>query len=170
MAEKIDKIRDMVPYCDILKQFATYHLPGQPITIFEIGVRRGASTISLLNGLNNRLFEPRGDMWSCDVTDRAYISNDDKWNFIYQASQDIEWSDPIDILMIDGEHTYKAVKRDYEKYEPFVKEGGLIILHDMNPGATDAARFWPEIMYPKIILNFNFSGLGVATKVCRTLQ
>jgi predicted O-methyltransferase YrrM len=37
----------------------------------------------------------------------------------------------IDFLMIDGDHTYKGVKRDWEIYEPLVAPGGLIAFHDI---------------------------------------
>lgn len=37
----------------------------------------------------------------------------------------------IDFLMIDGDHTYKGVKRDWEIYEPLVRPGGLIAFHDI---------------------------------------
>jgi predicted O-methyltransferase YrrM len=38
---------------------------------------------------------------------------------------------PIDFLMIDGDHTYKGVKRDWKMYEPLVAPGGLIAFHDI---------------------------------------
>jgi predicted O-methyltransferase YrrM len=37
----------------------------------------------------------------------------------------------IDFLMIDGDHTYEGVKRDWEMYEPLVTSGGLIAFHDI---------------------------------------
>jgi cephalosporin hydroxylase len=36
----------------------------------------------------------------------------------------------IDFLFIDGDHTYKGVKLDYEMYSPLVANGGLICFHD----------------------------------------
>lgn len=42
----------------------------------------------------------------------------------------------IDFLMIDGDHTYDGVKRDWELYAPMVSDGGLIAFHDIldHPG------------------------------------
>jgi predicted O-methyltransferase YrrM len=37
----------------------------------------------------------------------------------------------IDFLMIDGDHTYKGVKRDWKRYEPLVAPEGLIAFHDI---------------------------------------
>jgi hypothetical protein len=40
------------------------------------------------------------------------------------------WDRPVALLWIDGDHTYEAVKRDFEMWEPFVVQDGLIGLHD----------------------------------------
>ena len=37
----------------------------------------------------------------------------------------------IDALFIDGDHRYEGVKQDFLCYRPFVKEGGLILFHDI---------------------------------------
>ena len=37
----------------------------------------------------------------------------------------------IDILFIDGDHTYAGVKADYEAYKGFDRNGGLIVFHDI---------------------------------------
>lgn len=40
------------------------------------------------------------------------------------------WTEPIDVIFIDGDHTYPAVKQDFEDWYPLVKTGGLILFHD----------------------------------------
>lgn len=56
---------------------------------------------------------------------------------------------PIDVLFIDGDHHYKAVKSDYMIYSAFVKRGGLIALHDIarHPDKTriQVWKLWDEI-------------------------
>ncbi len=37
----------------------------------------------------------------------------------------------IDVLFIDGDHTYEGVKADYCSYQHLVKQGGLIVFHDI---------------------------------------
>jgi predicted O-methyltransferase YrrM len=39
----------------------------------------------------------------------------------------------VDLLFIDGDHTYEGVKQDFEMYRQFVADGGLIALHDIVP-------------------------------------
>ena len=65
---------------------------------------------------------------------------------------------PLDVLLIDGDHAYESVKRDFELYAPLVRPGGLVILHDIVEdhgqrfGETTHAdtggvpRFWREVV------------------------
>ena len=48
--------------------------------------------------------------------------------FSYEAVR--EWREPIDFLFIDADHTYEAVRQDWEQWSPFVVAGGVIALHD----------------------------------------
>ena len=38
----------------------------------------------------------------------------------------------VDLLFIDGDHTYIGAKQDYEMYSSLVQKGGLIIFHDIR--------------------------------------
>jgi len=39
----------------------------------------------------------------------------------------------LDLLFIDGDHSYEGVKADFVSYSPLVRPGGLIVLHDIVP-------------------------------------
>lgn len=54
---------------------------------------------------------------------------------------------PVDLLFIDGDHTYEGVKRDWEMYSPLVRPGGLVAFHDIagNYDDTQVKRFWDSI-------------------------
>lgn len=58
----------------------------------------------------------------------------------------------LDLLFIDGDHTYDGVKADYELYSGFVKPGGVIAFHDIQPGyekdGVEVSRFWKEYPLP----------------------
>jgi Methyltransferase domain len=47
---------------------------------------------------------------------------------------------PIDVALIDGLHTYEQVVRDVEKTLPYLKDDGVIFLHDCNPPFALAGR------------------------------
>jgi predicted O-methyltransferase YrrM len=55
----------------------------------------------------------------------------------------------VDLLFIDGDHSYEGVRADYLNYSPFVRDGGLIAFHDIVPGPErhvgEAPRFWKEL-------------------------
>jgi predicted O-methyltransferase YrrM len=55
----------------------------------------------------------------------------------------------LDFLFIDGDHTYDGVKRDFEEFSPYVKEGGIIAFHDIMPRSEhpeiQVNKFWLEI-------------------------
>jgi hypothetical protein len=57
---------------------------------------------------------------------------------------------PIDLLFIDGLHTYAGVKADYEIYGPLVRH--IIAIHDIHTpkltpaDSVDVARLWNEIL------------------------
>ena len=77
----------------------------------------------------------------------------------------------VDFLFIDGDHTYEGVKRDFEMYNPLVKEEGIIAFHDIvvHPLETgcEVSKFWSEIKerydYVEIIKdqNQNWAGIGL---------
>lgn len=60
--------------------------------------------------------------------------------------------DGIDVLLIDGDHTYEGVSADYELYSPMVKRGGIIALHDILPTGEPEChvdQFWNELKEKK---------------------
>jgi len=164
------RISGMAPFIEILSNFSKFHRASEDIVIFEIGVRRGVSTRALLRGLTERFYG--GHLYSVDIKEGySKMVTDEKqkqlWTFICGDSRTIDWDKEIDILFIDGDHQYKVVKADYEKYEPLVKKGGYIIMHDVLIHARHFGvdKLWEEIKYPKIRYNFNVCGLGVIEKI-----
>jgi len=72
------------------------------------------------------------------------------------------WDKPLDILHIDGLHTYEAVLRDYVNWVRFVRAGGVVLFHDTCVPDFGVRRLFDEIDLPKT--NFRHSyGLGVVS-------
>jgi predicted O-methyltransferase YrrM len=40
------------------------------------------------------------------------------------------WNRPIGLLWLDGDHTYEAVRGDFDSWEPHVLKGGCVVFHD----------------------------------------
>ena len=80
----------------------------------------------------------------------------------------------IDLLFIDGDHTYEGVKKDFEMYEPLVKDGGMIVLHDVVPHrqvhGCGVDKYWNEIKNKHRYQEFvedpeqQWAGLGLIIK------
>jgi glycosyltransferase involved in cell wall biosynthesis/SAM-dependent methyltransferase len=73
----------------------------------------------------------------------------------------------IDLLHIDGLHTYAAVKQDWDSWFPKVAPGGIVLLHDIGARHADFGvwRLWEEIKVEYKTFEFHhYHGLGVVTK------
>jgi cephalosporin hydroxylase len=53
----------------------------------------------------------------------------------------------LDLLFVDGDHSYAGVRSDFEMYSPLVRPGGLVAFHDIavQLPPNEVARFWNEI-------------------------
>lgn len=50
------------------------------------------------------------------------------------------WHQPIDLLFLDGDHSYDAVARDYQDWTPHVRPGGYLVMHDVVHGVHQGPR------------------------------
>jgi hypothetical protein len=73
----------------------------------------------------------------------------------------------IDILHIDGCHTYEAVKNDFERWVGKVKDNGIVLFHDTKEIHDDYGvfRLWDELGKQYKTIDFYHShGLGILFK------
>jgi cephalosporin hydroxylase len=70
--------------------------------------------------------------------------------------QDILDGRRVDVLFVDGDHSYEGVRRDFEAYSPLVADDGIVAFHDIvpeNPALKadvdllpgQVPRFWNEL-------------------------
>lgn len=73
-----------------------------------------------------------------------------------------DWNQQIDILHIDGLHTYEAAMNDYKTWSPFLSENAVILMHDVVsfPGVF---KVYQEIPLSKTFF-MHSAGLGVLSR------
>ena len=77
-------------------------------------------------------------------------------------------AESIDLLHIDGLHTYDAVREDFTNWYPRIKPGGIVLFHDIQARVKDfgAWKFWQELeaSHPQCFRFDHGFGLGVLRK------
>ena len=79
----------------------------------------------------------------------------------------------LDLLFIDGDHSYEGVKQDFEMYSPLVRNGGLVVFHDIVKQTSEVncnvKKFWDEIKdeydYIEIITYPEQGGFGIGVLI-----
>jgi hypothetical protein len=69
----------------------------------------------------------------------------------------------IDILHIDGLHTYEAVSNDFNTWINKTHDNSIILMHDVISFRDSVGKFFDEIPYPKTFFSHS-AGLGVVSK------
>jgi hypothetical protein len=146
----------------------------RPQIIVELGCDYGFSTIALAQpgvgtvyGIDRFVGPPernafescRANIAASGVTNIELIKADFR-------SLAASWSMPIDLLHIDGNHTYDEVRLDFTQWSTHVRDGGVILLHDTRSFPRDVGRFFKEITWPKFEFE-HANGLGVVLKPVR---
>lgn len=94
--------------------------------VLEIGVRFGSSTAALLAGVE----ENGGHVWSVDIEDCSHLfSGHPQWTFSQGNSRTMGRPKELDLLFIDGDHSYEGCLSDLKTFGPAAK---VIMVHDAN--------------------------------------
>ncbi|MBU4524559.1 MAG: class I SAM-dependent methyltransferase [Desulfomicrobium sp.] len=155
----------------------------RPKTYVELGTHYGASFFAVCQAVKFYDIEchPTAvDLWIGDEHAGVYdesVYNDFTWIFnskyggvgtvlredFNKAVENFE-NKSIDLLHIDGLHTYEAVKNDYTVWLPKVSDNGIILFHDtcVRDRGFGVWKFWDEIKDCHASFNFQHThGLGV---------
>lgn len=138
-------------------------------TILELGTRTGESTTAFLLGAEIT----DGHVFSVDVNPCPAaaarvkeIGLEDRWTFLQTDDMDLPWDavthpwvQELDMLFIDTSHVYEHTVGELRKFEPWVRDGGVIVMHDpiSFPGvlraATELVAGRPDLRLYKYVHN-----------------
>jgi predicted O-methyltransferase YrrM len=179
----------------------------KPETVVEIGSARGYSTCALALACQQN---GRGKVYAIDPHDsnpytacgpdkapenyefllsrlKDYELTPDWCEVIRSTSSEVSrvWNKPIDLLFIDGDHSYECVKSDFEAFRPWLRELSLVAFHDsmwkfcrrsqgipLRLPELDVARFLDELRaegYQSVSLNVG-PGLTLLCPVAGGIQ
>jgi predicted O-methyltransferase YrrM len=154
----------------------------KPRVVVEIGSARGRSAcfmgMALKENGSGKLYaiDPHvRTAWNDDESVETYgclVENIDKCDlqdFVQIVRDNSEgagrnWSTPIDVLFIDGDHSYAGVKRDWELFAPHVQPFGVTIFHDTLWDLRPDPRYSrPDMGVPTFVEELRAQGYPVIT-------
>lgn len=155
----------------------------RPRVLVELGVHNGASYCAFCEtvvreGLGTACFgidswsgDPHAGFYGEEVLGQLRAHHDQRYGAfsrLVRASFDEalgHFADhSVDLLHIDGFHTYEAVRHDFESWRPKLSERSVVLFHDTNvrEGSFGVWRFWEEVRRGRPHFEFLHShGLGV---------
>lgn len=162
-----------------LAQLAAY--PTSPGCVLEIGAFKGASTVVL-----SKAARAAGDecIWTVDPftspseTDPdlpgdscypEFLGNlkktgEEPFVRVFRGfSQDLarQWSQPIRVLWIDGDHTYRGARQDFDLFSPFLSDGAIVAFHDVLATQPGPCRVFAH----EVLLSPEFGACGVSGSI-----
>ena len=163
----------MAKATSIHEHLTTLYLLAKELNLrvaLELGAGDGNSTLALLWAAREsfgKVFSV--DINKCEKASRLVASNglSKYWNFIQGDDLKIEWKRPVDLLFLDTVHTYKQVLAELKKYEPFVRKGGVVIVHDIvtwNGVFKAVKKYMKERNDLRLYKYFNNNGRAVIFK------
>jgi cephalosporin hydroxylase len=172
-------------------EFTLSHLtPADKIDFMEIGLAFGCNFVFMGNCLNSFMpdmtkgyaidlpLKRRWEKLDFDLSDSIIKLIPEFPYFLHMgescdryAYNEIEKAlggNKLDLLFIDGNHTYRYCKGDFKLYRRLVREGGLIAFHDIRgtkKGAFKVWKLWREIKdkyeHKEFVTNKEDNGIGV---------
>jgi predicted O-methyltransferase YrrM len=123
-------------YADINEHLTTLYLLPVDMhlkNVLELGTRDGLSTLAFLEAaktIGGKVVSV--DIDPCEAA-KASVKKaglEPYWTFMLGNDLEIPWSTQVDHLFIDTAHTYEQTVAELRRFEPFVRPGGIITLHD----------------------------------------
>ncbi len=167
----------------------------RPRRVLEIGTARGVTTYLL-----SHFAAADGHVVTCDLTQRGSVALR-RGNRRRQSIEALEldshsaegrrrlhecFPDGVDMLFIDGDHTYEGVRQDFLDYADLLRPRSLLVFHDIVEDfrtrygivtwswVGGVPRFWRDLkaaapsdfVIEELVRNPKQDGLGIGVVIC----
>lgn len=179
---------EIIPFCEWLNEKI-----GELENVIEIGTLHGGTAAMwhcMSRGIVMTLDLPEGRWGGADhnyperYQDRNTrlrrlfpriipLTGDSHVHTMTNAVGHILGGDKVDLLFIDGDHSYYGVDRDYTMYHQFVRSGGVIAFHDIadtemhTRDGVEVRKFFEDNLIAtkyRWICNGPWGGIGAVRK------
>lgn len=167
----LKKIFDVPSHLTVREKIKLFEISSNTSFICEIGSYLGASACCFGESLKSKGFGKVIciDTWnndtmtegSRDTWEEFHKNTHDYKNFVFPIrgfSTDViqsvrEITSNLNLLFIDGDHSYEGVKADWEAFKSFLEPGSIVIFHDYG-WAEGVKRVVHENVMP-MVKNYN---------------
>jgi hypothetical protein len=149
-------------------------------TLIEIGVAEGVSALALREAMS-----PDGTLY---LIDPFHLGRSRQLNFTRRAAHKIvatcprgtvvwmekfshdvakDWKEPVDLIVIDGDHSENGVQDDWNNWNRFVKPGGVAIFHDacVFEGGWTSPAYGPVKLVDRLFRQGNSPGWSIVEEI-----
>ena len=130
-------------------------------TIVELGTFEGKTAVALAKVSPGDVYtvDPfipgrLGVCYGCVIAHvarrRAKVAN---LHFLRGFSHDVapSFDDPVDMIFIDANHSYDAVRRDWEDWTPKLRAGGIVAMHDVRVASNSSVRLGSMDFFERVV-------------------
>ncbi len=154
-----------------IEQFLELLLCDPPHVVLEIGTARGGTLFLLSQVAHEKAllisidldsgptsfggrpaYRRRGRLYRSLGRSRqqvSYVAGDSHRDETISRVHHLLGGREVDLLFIDGDHSFAGVAADFEMYSPLVRRGGLVAFHDIVPGTPEdvggVPEFWQQV-------------------------
>jgi MMP 1-O-methyltransferase len=83
-----------------------------------------------------------------DAVKSAGLENHVETRRAYSRDVAKDWTRPIRLLWIDGDHSYKGCKEDFDLFSPFLTQGAVVAFHDTLNAFEGPIRVFTQEVLP----------------------
>lgn len=126
--------------------------------VISVDLGTPISEEELINNIKNNVGER--------INDYKYIKGDSKSDKVVNKVSQLISDDGVDILFIDGDHTYNGIKNDFINYNGLVNEGGFIVFDDYHCKISPDVKLFVNELIKSESFKEDFEIIGCVENSC----